>query len=83
VVEVARQMGNAPSVTLDTYAHLFDERDASVRVDPTDAIESTRNAVEVRAAYAEAKSLGRVPLPELAKSWKPSSGLEPETPSLP
>lgn len=25
VVEVARQMGNAPSVTLHTYGHVFDE----------------------------------------------------------
>jgi integrase len=67
VVEVARQMGNAPSVTLDTYAHLFDERDTAVRVDPAGAIERAREAVDVRAVYAEAESLGRVGLADLAK----------------
>jgi integrase len=67
VVEVARQMGNAPSVTLDTYAHLFDERDTSARVDPAAAIQAARDAVDVRAVYAEADSLGRVGLADLAK----------------
>ena len=67
VVEVARQMGNAPAVTLDTYAHPFDERDVSVRMDPAAVIEAARNAIDVRAAYAEAEGLGRVGLAELAK----------------
>lgn len=67
VVEVARQMGNASSVTLDTYAHLFDEVDTSGRVDPVAAIQVAREAVDVRAVYAEAESLGRVGLADLAK----------------
>ena len=67
VVEVARQMGNAPSVTLDTYAHLFDERDTSVRVDPAAVIQAAREAVDVRAVYAAAEPLGRVGLADLVK----------------
>jgi hypothetical protein len=55
------------SVTLDTYAHLFDERDPAVRLDPAAAIEAVRSAVDVRAVYAEAKSLGRIGLADLAK----------------
>ena len=67
VVEVARQMGNAPSVTLDTYAHLFEERNPSRRVDPGAAVQAARERVDVRAVYAEAESLGRVGLPDLVK----------------
>jgi integrase len=67
VVEVARQMGNASSVTLDTYAHLFDERDPVGRVDAVAAIEAARAEVDVRDLYAEADSLGRVKLAELVK----------------
>ena len=70
VVEVARQMGNAPSFTLDTYAHLFDEREMSVRIDPSEAIRGAREAVDVRAVYAEAELLGRVGLADLAKKLK-------------
>jgi hypothetical protein len=52
---------------LTRYAHLFDERDTAVRIDPARVVEAAREAVDVRAAYAEAKSLGRVSLAELAK----------------
>jgi integrase len=83
VVEVARQMGNAPSVTLDTYAHLFDERDPGMRLDPAAAIEAARSAVDVRVAYAEAKSLGRIGLAELAKELEALSRTRTRTPSLP
>jgi len=53
VVEVARQLGNAPSVTLDTYAHVFDERDPSGRRDAGGAIEAARRGSDVRAKSAE------------------------------
>ena len=53
VVEVARQMGNAPSVTLDTYGHVFDERDPSCRLDPAESIEAARGAYGVREMYAD------------------------------
>jgi hypothetical protein len=52
VVEVARQMGNAPSVTLDTYGHVFDERDPGSRFDSAEAIESARAEFDVREMYA-------------------------------
>lgn len=65
VVEVARQMGNAPSVTLDTYAHLFDERDPVGRVDSVAAIEAARAEVDVSEVYKEADSLGRIKLADL------------------
>ena len=52
VVEVARQMGNAPSVTLDTYGHVFDERDPGSRFDPAEAIEAARGEFDVREMYA-------------------------------
>jgi hypothetical protein len=53
VVEVARQMGNAPSVTLDAYGHVFDERDAGSRLDPAEAIEAARAEFDVRETYAD------------------------------
>ena len=54
VVEVARQMGNAPSVTLDTYGHVLDDRDRSVTVTPAEAIEGARSEFGVREEYARA-----------------------------
>ena len=53
VPELARQMGNAPSVTLDTYAHVLEERDPSSRLDPSGAIETARAEFDVRAEYAD------------------------------
>jgi hypothetical protein len=52
VVEVARQMGNAPSVTLDTYGHVFDEHEPGSRFDPAEAIEAARAEFDVREMYA-------------------------------
>jgi integrase len=52
VVEVARQMGNAPSVTLDVYGHVFGDRDSSVTVTPAEAIEGARSEFGVREEYA-------------------------------
>ena len=52
MVEVARQMGNAPSVTLDTYGHVFDERDPGSRLDLAEAIETARAEFDVRERYA-------------------------------
>jgi integrase len=54
VVEVARQMGNAPSVTLDTYGHVLEDRDPSVNVTPAEAIEAARSEFGVREEYARA-----------------------------
>jgi integrase len=54
VVEVARQMGNAPSVTLDTYGHVLEDRYPGVTVTPTEAIEGARSEFGVRDEYARA-----------------------------
>ncbi len=43
VVEVARQAGHAPTMTLGTYAHLFDEFDGAERRSAEDLIREARN----------------------------------------
>ncbi|MGH9323199.1 MAG: tyrosine-type recombinase/integrase, partial [Vicinamibacteria bacterium] len=53
VIDVARQMGNAPDVTLKTYAHVFEEFDPGARVSAVDAIEAARAEFDVRGMYAE------------------------------
>jgi integrase len=42
VVDVARQAGHAPTMTLDTYAHVFDEFDPDERISAEDRIERAR-----------------------------------------
>ena len=56
VVEVARQMGNAPDVTLGTYAHVFEELDPADRVSAVEAIRAARGEFDVREMYAETES---------------------------
>ena len=53
VPELARQLGNAPSVTLDTYAHVFDDRDGARKRDPAEAIKAARAEFDVRGENAE------------------------------
>jgi integrase len=45
VVEVARQAGHSPTMTLDVYAHVFDEFDIAERVSAEDQIEQARRDV--------------------------------------
>jgi integrase len=45
VVEVARQAGHSPTMTLDVYAHVFDEFDISERVSAEDQITQARRDV--------------------------------------
>ena len=45
VVDVARQAGHSPTMTLDVYAHVFDEFDISERVSAEDQIEQARRDV--------------------------------------
>lgn len=45
VVEVARQAGHSPTMTLDVYAHVFDEFDLSERVSAEDQIAQARTDV--------------------------------------
>jgi integrase len=76
VVEVARQAGHAPTMTLDTYAHLFDElADA-----PKSSAEALIRAARAQESVREVSVLCRSPLGEPdadaenpCKSDKPSS----------
>jgi hypothetical protein len=45
VVDVARQAGHSATMTLDVYAHVFDEFDATERVSAEDRIEQARRDV--------------------------------------
>jgi integrase len=45
VVDVARQAGHSPTMTLDVYAHVFDEFDISERVSAEDQIAQARRDV--------------------------------------
>jgi integrase len=89
VVEVARQAGHAPTMTLSTYAHLFDELDEGDHRPAADQIWEARSAqtcpkVSVLCPRAESP---QAPVTRKARfrgaSAEPSHGLEPWTPSLP
>ncbi len=45
IVEIARQAGHSPTMTLDTYGHVFDELDGSARRPAEDVIRDARNTV--------------------------------------
>lgn len=49
VVEVARRAGHSPKMTLDTYAHVFEEFDPAERVNATDRIRAAREELRFRA----------------------------------
>lgn len=82
VVEVARQMGNAPDVTLTTYAHVFEELDPAERVSAVEAIRAARVEFDVREMYAEAETGEDAEALNPHEYKKPTPGLEPGTPSL-
>jgi len=89
VVEVARQAGHAPTMTLSTYAHLFDEHDASSRLPAEQQIRLARLAivspdVSVLCPRPELVSTPDTEKPRISGAFpEPSVGLEPTTPSLP
>ncbi len=89
VIEVARQAGHAPTMTLSTYAHLFDELDGGDRRPAEEQIiaaRGTNDASEVSVlcprptdAYTSVTKK-----PRRGRGFaEPSIGLEPMTPSLP
>jgi len=82
VVEVARQMGNAPDVMLRTYAHVFEELDPAERLPAADAIRVAREEFDVRGEYADSQSDEPDEWPKAASGLKPTRGFEPRTPSL-
>jgi integrase len=47
VVDVARQAGHSPTMTLDVYAHVFDEFDPTERVSAEETIRQARSDVSV------------------------------------
>jgi len=80
VVEVARRAGHAPTMSLDTYAHVFGEL-AGERQSAEALIRAAREAA-VSPGIGSRVTPGRN-VPGCRDFVKPSSGLEPETPSLP
>jgi hypothetical protein len=82
VLEVARQAGHAPTMMLDTYAHVMADHDGAERRSAEAAIRSAREA-EVSGKCPPAPP-DRTPLSENPSvAGEPSIGLEPMTPSLP
>ncbi len=47
VVEIARQAGHSPTMTLDVYAHVFDEFDVADRVSAEEQIRRAREELDV------------------------------------
>jgi len=85
VVEVASQAGHAPTMALDTYAHLFDELSGREHVSAEDLIRAARDQftspqVSVLCPRCDDPSSTNTENPW--KSPKPTPGLEPGTPSL-
>jgi integrase len=52
VVEVARQLGHSPTLTLNTYSHVFEEFDPGEPVSSVGAIIAARAEFNVRGVYA-------------------------------
>jgi hypothetical protein len=47
VVEIARQAGHSPTMTLNVYAHVFDEFDVGERLSAEDQIRRARESLDV------------------------------------
>ena len=86
VVEIARQAGHSPTMTLSTYAHLFDEAAGAERVAVEDEIRRARRVIQregrTRFVPKNASDLSDGSDKEPANPEKPTPGLEPGTPSL-
>jgi integrase len=88
VVEVARQAGHAPTMTLSTYAHLFDEDDGADHRPADDQIRAARLAIVSPEVSVLCPRPGHDPSPGKEKPRisgafsEPTPGLEPGTPSL-
>ncbi len=88
VVEVARQAGHAPTMTLSTYAHLFDEHDGADHRPAEEQIRAARLAIVSPEVSVLCPRLGQDLTSESGKMSissdfpEPAGGLEPPTPSL-
>jgi integrase len=81
VVEVARQAGHAPTMTLDTYAHVMADHDGADRRTAEASIRAAREAEVSGKCPPEAPTPSQ-PGQKPSISSKPTPGLEPGTPSL-
>jgi hypothetical protein len=63
VVEVARQAGHAPTMTLDTYAHVMADVDGSDRVSAEASIRAAREAEVSESVRLVARTRRRAPKP--------------------
>jgi DNA-binding CsgD family transcriptional regulator len=80
VVEVARQAGHSPTMTLNTYAHVMADLDGSDRVSAEHAIRAAREAEVSEKCPPEAPT----PSPQRQNPSvpaKPAAGIEPATSS--
>jgi hypothetical protein len=85
VVEVARQAGHAPTMTLDTYAHVMADLEGGERVSAEDVIRAARDAVVSGKCPSETAlaPMAATETPTVqAFSAKLAFGLEPKTSSL-
>ncbi len=85
VVEVARQAGHAPTMTLSTYAHLFDEFEGAERSSAEVLIRAARTQVMSPDVSVLCPHHPHEQISETQNPWKyeePDGGLEPPTPSL-
>jgi integrase len=86
VVEIARQAGHSPTMTLSTYAHLFDEAAGAERVSAENEIRRARQLLRrerrTRSVPEEPSSPRLWDDESPANRGEPTPGLEPGTPSL-
>ena len=86
MVEIARQAGHSPTITLSTYAHLFDEAAGTERVSAEDEIRRARQLLlrerRTRSVPEDPSELSTWSDKEPANQTEPTRGLEPRTPSL-
>jgi hypothetical protein len=85
VVEVAAQAGHAPTMTLDTYAHLFDELEGAERTSAEGVIRAARAQImspDVSVLCQRSEDPGTPRAENPCKFPEPTPGLEPGTPSL-
>jgi integrase len=81
IVEVARQAGHSPSMSLDTYQHVLDELEGVERVSAEEEIRRARaSLVPVRYPPVGVQGGGTHQIRSV--SGKPTPGFEPGTPSL-
>jgi hypothetical protein len=72
VVEVARQAGHSPTVTLGTYAHLFDEFAEAPRTSAEEVIHAARTKAGTHEVSVLCPRPSDLSAPESENPWKQS-----------